>query len=91
MLHRGQVNMEDKHIIPEDESSTRIARLCKGCGYHQTIAGALLGSDYWKKWYTYASKNTLFDVDETLAIDAMSDEHFREFMDFSIKEYIKQL
>ena len=75
---------EDKHIILSDKSTTVIAKATKCCGgSHQTIAGALLKSEYWKRWYDHASKNQLFDVDETCTIDAMSDEHFAEFMKFS--------
>lgn len=75
--------MKNIHIIPEDESSTMLKRATTCCGgYHQTIAGALLGSKEWKKWYSYASKNMLYDVDETLTIDAMSDNHFRDFIKF---------
>lgn len=74
---------KDKHIIPDDDSTTCIARATECCGgYHQTIAGALLKSEYWKKWYDYASKNMLYDVDETLTIDAMSDKHFEDFIKF---------
>lgn len=74
---------KDKHIIPEDTSSTCLARATECCGgYHQTIAGALLGSKYWKEWYEYASKEMLYDVDETLTIDAMSDGHFEDFIKF---------
>lgn len=72
----------NEHIIPDDDSTTIISRPCSGCGKHQTIAGALLGSAEWKLWYDHASKNMLYDVDETLTIDAMSDEHFRDFIKF---------
>jgi len=71
---------KDEHIIPEDKSTTRISRPCVGCGKHQTIAGALLKSNYWNEWYKHASKNMLFDVDETLTVDAMSDAHFDSFI-----------
>jgi len=75
--------MKDKHIIPSDSSSTRLARATKCCGgSHQTIAGALLSSPQWDKWYEHASMNMLFDVDETVIIDAMSDRHFQAFLDF---------
>ena len=73
---------KDEHIIPEDKSTTRISRPCVGCGKHQTIAGALLKSNYWNEWYKHASKNMLFDVDETLTVDAMSDAHFDSFINF---------
>ena len=76
---------KNKHIDPNDESTTIIAKPCAGCGYHQTIAGALLGSPEWDKWYKYASKKMLYDVDETLTIDAMSDGHFRDFIKFCKK------
>lgn len=76
---------EDKYICQADHSTTRIARATECCGgYHQTIAGALLKSKYWKEWYDHASKNMLFDVDETLTVDAMSDEHFESFMKFCL-------
>lgn len=70
------------------KKKTKLSHPCKGCGEHQSIAGALLKSDYWKRWYEYAQQgNTLFDVDETQEIDAMSDEHFEAFMSycFSLK------
>lgn len=74
---------EDRHIDPRDKSTTRIARATICCGgEHQTIAGALLKSKEWNRWYDYASKRMLFDVDETMMIDAMSDEHFRAFIKF---------
>jgi hypothetical protein len=74
---------KDKHIIPSDDSTTRIARATTCCGgFHQTIAGALLGSKEWKEWYKHASKNMLYDVDETQEIDAMSDNHFKDFINF---------
>ena len=79
---------KDEHIDPKDSSTTRISRPCSGCGKHQTIAGALLKSGQWKKWYDNASKNMIFDVDETEMIDAMSDEHFQEFMKFSSQDTI---
>lgn len=73
----------DKHLDPTDPSTTRIAISTTCCGgEHQTIAGALLKSKEWKEWYDHASKNMLYDVDETLTIDAMSDGHFASFMDF---------
>jgi len=71
-------------IIEGDTSSTRIGIPCKGCGMHQTIAGALLKSKYWQEWYAHATKNMLYDVDETQTIDAMSDEHFQDFISFTI-------
>lgn len=77
-------DLGDEHIFPEDRSTTRISRPCSGCGKHQTIAGALLKSEYWKKWYDHASKNMLYDVDETLTVDAMSDGHFGDFMRFAL-------
>jgi hypothetical protein len=78
---------KDIYIIPTDKSTTRLKRATTCCdGYHQTIAGALLGSKEWKLWYEYASKKMLYDVDETLTIDAMSDKHFADFI-----KYIKKL
>lgn len=75
--------MKDKHINPDDDSTTRIARATSCCdGYHQTIAGALLKSPEWREWYKYASENMLFDVDETQEVDAMSDNHFKTFIEF---------
>lgn len=85
---KKEIKKEDKYIFQNDNSTTRIARATDCCGgYHQTIAGALLNSEYWKDWYEHASKNMLFDVDETLTIDAMSDEHFRSFMKFCLDSY----
>lgn len=75
---------KDAFIVPTDDSSTRVARPCGGCGHHQTIAGALLKSKEWNSWYKYASENMLYDVDETLVIDAMSDGHFKSFIDFTL-------
>ena len=76
-----QTKKEDKYIFQDDHSTTRIARYTSCCGgYHQTIAGALLKSKWWDKWYDYASKNMLYDVDKTLTVDAMSDEHFKDFI-----------
>ena len=73
----------DKHIIPEDTSSTLLARKTVCCGgYHQTIAGALLKSKEWEAWYKHACDNMLYDVMETCTIDAMSDDHFRDFIKF---------
>lgn len=74
------------HIDPNDKSTTVTSRPCKGCGRHQTIAGAVLASKEWKAWYKYASENMLFDVDETMTIDAMSVEHWNEFI-----KYIKTI
>jgi hypothetical protein len=80
------------HINPDDKSTTRLAKVTKCCGgTHQTIAGALLGSRQWKEWYKHASKNILFDVDETQEIDAMSDEHFQKFIQFVVKNEICEL
>lgn len=79
---------KDIHIFPEDDSTTILERATSCCGgHHQTIAGALLRSKYWKEWYEHASKNMLRDVDETLAIDAMSDGHFEEFIQFCIASH----
>jgi len=80
---------KDEHIFKDDRSTTRISRPCSGCGKHQTIAGALLKSKEWEKWYKYASENMLFDVDETLTVDAMSDEHWNSFMKFLNDEILK--
>lgn len=77
----------EEHIIPEDDSTTIISRPCSGCGKHQTIAVALLNSKYWKDWYNYASENMLYDVDETFTIDAMSDNHFDDFIKFIISQH----
>ena len=78
--------MKNKHIIEGDKSSTMLQRATKCCsGFHQTIAGALLGSPQWRKWYAHASKNMLYDVDETATIDAMSDGHFASFIEFCKK------
>lgn len=76
--------MKNKHIDPFDNSTTIIARSTSGCcgGYHQTIAGALLKSKEWKMWYKYASEKMLYAVNETQVIDAMSDEHFEDFIKF---------
>ncbi len=76
-------DIKDEHLIPGDRSTTRISRPCGGCNKHQTIAGALLKSKYWQDWYEYASKNMLYDVDETLTVDAMSDGHFDDFIKFT--------
>ena len=74
---------KDIHICEGDTSTTRLKRATTCCGgFHQTIAGALLGSPEWKNWYAHASKNMLYDVDETLTIDAMSNNHFRDFIKF---------
>lgn len=75
---------QNKHIIKGDKSTTRIARATICCGYHQTIAGALLKSKEWNSWYKYASDNMLYDVDETMTINAMSDKHWLAFVDFII-------
>ncbi len=79
--------MKDIHICKNDDSTTIIKKATNGCcnGYHQTIAGALLNSPEWDKWYKHASENMLYDVDETLTVDAMSDKHFKDFIKF-IKE-----
>lgn len=74
---------KDRYICPTDDSTTRIARGTTCCGgEHQTIAGALLKSEWWKKWYKHASREMLFDVDETYGIDAMSDRHFEAFIEY---------
>ena len=75
-------SLEDKHICPDDRSTTRISRHCAGEDI-QTIAGTLLKSKEWKEWYKYASKNMLFDVDETETVDMMSDGHFNSFIKFT--------
>mgnify|MGYP001574338662 CR=1 FL=1 len=78
---------KDIYIIPDDPSSTRLKRATSCCdGYHQTIAGALLASEEWKAWREHASREMLFDVDETLTVDAMSDEHFEAFIKFSLED-----
>lgn len=84
--------LKDKHICPYDDSTTIIEQTTNGCcgGYHQTIAGALLKSKYWKDWYKHATTNMLFYVDETLTIDAMSDTHFESFIEFIISNAIDQ-
>lgn len=81
-------NMKNKHIDPQDNSTTIIARATSGCcgGFHQTIAGVLLKSKEWKKWREYCEENLLYDVGETELIDAMSDEHFEDFI-----KYIKKI
>lgn len=74
---------QDIHINPKDDSTTILKRSSDCCGGgHQTIAGALLKSPEWKAWYMYASKNHLFDVDETQELDMMGDEHFKAFVKF---------
>jgi len=55
-------------------------------GEYQTIAGALLKSPEWQAWYKHASKNMLWDVDETQECGWMSDNHFREFMTFTCRK-----
>ena len=80
---------KDIHIVPTDKSTTRLKRATSCCGgYHQTIAGALLKSKEWEAWYRYASANMLYDVDESLTVDAMSDEHFADFIKF-VREVMK--
>jgi len=49
---------------------------------HNSIYHALINSPEWKAWYKYASKNNLFDVDETQECDMMSREHFKAFIEF---------
>lgn len=83
----GWEKREDVFVNPTDKSTTRIARPYSGCGHHQTIAGALLKSPEWDKWYEHASKKMLYDVDETREIDAMSDGHFAD----SLKSHINEL
>ena len=77
---------KDTHIVEGDTSSTMLQRATKCCGnFHQTIAGALLGSPQWEAWYKYSSEEGLYDVDETATVDAMSDEHFASFIEFCKK------
>jgi hypothetical protein len=74
---------KDIHIDPNDDSTTILARATECCnGSHQTIAGALLKSPQWKAWYDYASRKQLFDVDESMMIDCMSDAHWKTFVLF---------
>jgi hypothetical protein len=74
---------KDIHIDPTDDSTTIINRPCSGCPEgHQTIAGALLKSKEWKLWCKHASKKMLYDVDECAMVDAMSDEHWNDFIKF---------
>jgi len=71
------------HIDPNDDSTTIIKRATTCCnGYHQTIAGALLKSNYWKEWYKNCEENQLFDVGECELLDCMSDEHWIAFCEF---------
>jgi len=71
------------YAIPGDPSSTLLARGTTCCdGHHQTIAGAMLSSKEWSRWYKHAEKNMLFDVNETQEIGDMSDEHWNAFIDF---------
>lgn len=79
----------DIYINPNDDSTTVLARATECCGgHHQTIAGALLGSKEWGAWYEYASKNMLYDVDETQELGDMGDKHFNAFIEF-VKNNIK--
>jgi hypothetical protein len=92
-MHKPTQKTEEKdiHICPDDDSTTVIAKKTECCGgQHQTIAGALLKSKYWKDWYAHASKNMLRDVDETETIDAMSDGHFEEFVQFAKKKALEE-
>lgn len=74
---------KDTHINPKDPSTTRLARGTNCCGgSHQTIAGAILKSKEWEAWHHHATKNLLFDVDETQEVDAMSDAHWSAFVNF---------
>lgn len=69
------------YINPDDKTTTLLQRGTTCCGgHHQTIAGAVLNSPQWHNWYAHASKEMLFDVDETLEGDAMSDKHFQAFL-----------
>lgn len=74
---------KDIHINPDDDSTTviQVATDCCG-GHHQTIAGALLKSDEWKRWCKHASKYMLYDVDETESLGIMSDRHWNDFIKY---------
>ena len=67
------------HIISSDKSTTIISR-----NGGQTIAGALLKSKHWRKWYKHAQDNFLYEVDETATLDMMSDGHFEDFIEYLI-------
>ena len=83
---------KDIYIVPEDSTSTRIAIPCAGCGFHQTIAGAILRSPQWQLWKEEVSRRMgveplegVYDVDECEMCDAMSQEHFQDFLNFCKK------
>jgi len=83
---------KDIHFDPSDDTTTKLARATTCCdGYHQTIAGAMLGSEEWQAWYEYASERMLFDVDETQEVDHMTGHHFAGFAAYMKKAELQKI
>ena len=91
---------KDIYIDPTDKSSTLLDRATTCCGgHHQTIAGAILRSPQWQLWKEEVSRRMeeqadrtigasykgVYDVDECEMCDAMSSEHFQDFLNFCKK------
>ena len=55
-------------------------------GPHFSWWQAIVRTPEWKAWYTYASKNMLYDVDECQECGWMSEGHARDFMAFVRKQ-----
>ena len=89
--------MGDTTRTSTDTSTTRLARATNCCGgSHQTIAGAILRSPQWQLWKEEVARRMeeqadrtigaplegVWDVDECEMCDAMSSEHFQDFLMF---------
>lgn len=71
----------------EEQGLYRYWEPCDGCkDGHPSIWKTLVESPQWKAWYDHASKNMLYDVDESQELGVMSPKHFQDFMRFSSQE-----
>lgn len=71
----------DKVSKAKDEE--RWCGTCKGCSNgHPSFWKTIVQSKEWGKWYKHASKNHLFDVDESQECGWMSLNHWNSFLEF---------
>lgn len=77
----------DAHFIPKEEVEKQLwERPCSGCEHHDTFWKTVVQSPQWKEWYEHASKNTLYDVDESQELGIISAKHFQDFMHFNLNK-----
>lgn len=81
-----------KQEVFEEKGLHRYWEPCAGCkDGHPSIWKTLVESPQWKAWYEHASKNMLYDVDESQELGAMSTKHFQDFMGFNSQEAEKKV